>query len=390
MNFDDDMRRLGTNSVKWDQMEALYGIPSDQGLAMWIADMDFRPAEVIQRKVKELHDNANYGYFSGLDDYRTAVGWWMENRHGWNIQSDWIRITAGLGNAIAMCLQTFSEPGDGVIVFSPVYHEFAKKIRNNNRQIVEFPLEIVDGVFQMNFDAYEAQLTGNEKIMLLCSPHNPAGRIWTTAELRQIADFCETHDLLLISDEIHQDLVFPGQTFQTIALAAPEISKRMIVLTSASKTFNIAGTRTGHATIPDDKLRASFDKTLAALDLSPNLFGVGLTTAAYSPEGAEWVDQVVKYVDGNHQHLLSSLNGSPGIKVMPMQSTYLAWVDFSGTGMEFSEINERVTNSAKIAASPGPAFGKGGEACLRFNIATTRANITEAVNRILAAFSDIQ
>ncbi|MFN3953828.1 MAG: MalY/PatB family protein [Pararhodobacter sp.] len=390
MNFDEIIDRRGTHAAKWDMMEKLYGVSPDTGLAMWVADMDFRPPAGVQRALETMLAHGVYGYFGDERDYMAAIRWWMENRHGWTVEPDWVFTTHGLVNATGLCVQTWSAPGDGVVLFTPVYHAFARVIRAAGRKVVECPLVERDGRMVMDFAAYDAQMTGREKMVILCSPHNPGGQVWTQAELRGLADFAQRHDLVLISDEIHHDLVMPGFRHIPMPLAAPDILDRLVMLTATTKTFNIAGSHTGNVIIPDERLRAQFATTMAAIGISGNSFGLEMATAAYSPEGAQWVDALVHYLDGNRQIFEAGIGTIPGLKVTPLQATYLEWVDFSGTGMSMTEVLQRVESQAQIAANHGGSFGKGGEGFLRFNIATPRTRVEDAVARLQAAFGDLQ
>ncbi|WP_424967009.1 MalY/PatB family protein [Dinoroseobacter sp. S375] len=390
MTFDTQIDRRGTDCSKWDLMERAFGVPAEDGLAMWIADMDFAPAPVLQDAMRGLLERADYGYFCGLESYEDAIIGWMRDRHGWTMDRDWMFTTYGLGNGIAITLNALTEPGDEIAIFSPVYHEFANKIRKTGRVVRELPLVIEDGIYRMDFDAYDGMLSGREKMIIACSPHNPAGRVWTQAELSGLAAFCQRHDLMLISDEIHADLTFAGHTHIPMHVAAPEITDRLVMTTSASKTFNIAGGRTGCVTIPDPDLRARFFKFFNALDMQPNLMGVALTRAAYSTEGAAWADALCAYLEENATRFIDGVNAIPGLRAMPMQGTYLAWVDFADTGMARAEFSDRVYGSARIATTPGHTLGQGGESFLRFNIGTNRARIDEAVTRLADAFKDLQ
>ncbi|WP_095587344.1 MalY/PatB family protein [Actibacterium ureilyticum] len=389
-DFDAPVDRRGTDSSKWDMMERAFGVSPDDGLAMWVADMDFPAPDFLQDAVKGLLAKANYGYFAGYETFLDAVQWWMQTRHGWTIDTDWVFTTFGLGNGLAMAIQTFSAPGDHVAILTPVYHEFAAKIGRTGRVVTELPMGTEDGVFVLDFDRFDRLMTGREKMLLLSAPHNPAGRIWTQAELSDLAAFCARHDLILVSDEIHCDLILTGHKHLPMHLAAPQIADRLIMMSSASKTFNIAGSRTGCVTIPDADLRARFGTFHRSLDISPNLLGVTLTRAAYSQAGADWVDQLMPYIAGNAQLFNDGVNAIPGLSAMPMQSTYLAWVDFAGTGMNRDEIHDRVYRQARIAATPGHTLGTGGETCMRFNLGTQRARVAEAVARLQEAFSDLQ
>jgi cystathionine beta-lyase len=390
MNFDEIIDRRGTHSNKWDDMEKVYGVSAEDGIAMWVADMDFRSPDCVQDAVRAMLKNGVYGYYGDYSDYREAIIWWMQNRHGWQVNPEWIFTTHGLGNAVALALQTYSEPGDGVVLFTPVYHSFATVTRANNRRVVECPMVIENGKYVMDFDAYDAQMTGSEKILIFCSPHNPGGRVWSRAEIAQVAAFCERHDLLLVSDEIHHDLVYPGNAFVSTPVAAPDIRNRLVTLTAASKTFNIPGTHTGNVIIPDPELRAKFHATMEAAHADPANFGIAMVRGAYSPAGAAWVDELVAYLDGNRQLIESGVNAIPGVRAMPLEATYLSWVDFSGTGMGMDDVKARVYGQARIAPDAGARFGTGGEHCLRFNFGTRRAVVAEAVARLQDAFSDLQ
>lgn len=389
MSFDTPIDRRGTLCAKWDKMEALYGVSPNDGISMWVADMEFQPPACVQAAVQDMHDHGVYGYMGDEGPYRAAIQWWMKDRHGWDLNPDHIFTTHGLVNGTAMCVDAFTKPGDGVVLFTPVYHAFAKVIKAAAREVVECQMVQSDGRYEMNFDAYDAQMTGSEKMVILCSPHNPGGRVWTRGELQAVAAFAKRHDLILVSDEIHHDLVFGGNTHIPMA-NIPGIEDRLVMMTASTKTFNIAGSHSGNVIIADPDLRARFAGRMAALGLSPNSFGVVMATAAYSPEGAEWVDGLVEYLDGNKTLFDEGINAIPGLKSMNLEATYLAWVDFAGTGMTREEFTDRVQNKAKIAANHGPTFGTGGETFLRFNLGAPRKVIQQAVERMQSAFSDLQ
>lgn len=390
MSFNDPIDRRGTHSTKWDMMEQLYGVSADDGLAMWTADSDFATAPCVIDAVHKMADHGVFGYVHVHDDYLSAIQWWMKTRHNWQIEKDWILTTQGLGHAIAMCLDVWTDPGDKVVTFNPVYMEFQSKTEKAGRVPVQIELPMENGRYVLDLDAAQQQLSGDEKMLIWCSPQNPSGRIWTTEELRAIADFCARNDLILVSDEIHHDLVYSGETFVPIHIAAPEHSDRMVILTAASKTFNIAGQRAGNMIVPNSTLRRQMQNRLAALDYKPGSVALAMITAAYSPEGAEWVDDQMVHLAGNKALFDAAIDKIPGARSVPLQSTYLAWVDFSGTGMDHDEVSRRIRKDAKIAPSPGPVFGPGGETFIRFNLATQRATVEEACKRLLTAFADLQ
>jgi cystathionine beta-lyase len=390
MTFDQTFDRLKTRSSKWTALEDAFGLTGEDLLPMWVADMDFLAPDFLTRAVRDLAEAGDFGYFNHTDSYLESVAWWATTRHGWKIEPGWITPAASLGNAIAFAIQTWSKPGDGVAIFSPVYHEFSKKIRKNGRTLTELPLREEDGRFTLDFDRFDTMMCGTEKILILSSPHNPGGRVWSPDELRAIADFAERHDLILISDEVHNDLILPGYSHQVTALAAPEISPRLVTMTSASKTFSIAGSRLGAVIIADARLRGQFTDTVSRADLYPNLLGIALSRAAFSPEGAAWVDALLPYLAANFKAFRSGLETIPGALVHRLEGTYLTWVDFSGTGMTDAELWARATGQARVVPSPGPAFGTGGSGGLRFNLGTQRARIDDAVDRLTRAFADLQ
>ncbi|MFT7057690.1 MAG: cystathionine beta-lyase [Pseudorhodobacter sp.] len=390
MDFDTQIDRCGTQSTKWDQMEPLFGVSPEDGLSMWTADSDFATAPCVIEAVRLAAEHGVFGYSWEHPAYLAAVQWWMKTRHSWAIETDWVLTSQGLGNAIALSLDVWSAPGDRIVIFSPVYHEFALKIKKAGRLVVECPLARSGDTYVLDLDDAQSRLDGTEKILIWCSPQNPSGRVWTVAELRALAEFAARNDLILISDEVHHDLVFAGNQFVPMDIAAPEHRNRTVTMTAASKTFNIAGQRTGNMIIPDAKLRAAMKGRLTSLDYKPSALGVQMITAAYSPTGAEWVDAQLLHLEGNRAVFDAGINAIPGLRSLPLQSTYLAWVDFEGTGMPQAEIAARIRDTAKIAVSPGPSFGVGGAHFMRFNLATTRARVEEAVARMRAAFSDLQ
>ena len=389
MSFDTTPDRRGSHSSKWDSMESIYSVSPDDGIAMWVADMEFQPPQCVQDAVKAMHDHGVYGYYGDEGDYRAAIQWWMSERHGWQIDPSWIFTTHGLVNGTALCIDAYTSTGDGVVLFTPVYHAFARVINAAGRHVVSCELANNAGRYEFDFDAYDAQMTGNERMLILCSPHNPSGRVWTKTELQAVAAFAKRHELILVSDEIHHDLTMPGYTHIPTA-HIDGISDRLVTMTATTKTFNIAGGHAGNVIIKDPDLRERFGGRMAAMGISANSFGLFMATAAYSPDGAAWVDDLRAYLDGNRQVFDAGVNAIPGVKSMALESTYLAWVDFSGTGMSMEEVIERVQKNAKIAASHGPTFGLGGDNFLRFNIGTTRAQIEDAVARLQVAFSDLK
>ena len=390
MDFDEVIDRRGTHSSKWDSMEELYGVSPDSGLSMWVADMDFRAPKIIQEKLHEINSHGIYGYYGDYKEYNNSIKWWMKNRHNWEIDTSWIFTTHGLVNGTGLCIDAFTKPGDGIILFTPVYYQFSNLVEAARRKVVECPLKLIDNHYHFDFVAYERNLSGDEKMVILCSPHNPGGRVWTKNELQEVAKFAKKHDLVLVSDEIHHDLVYPNKSHTVMPIADPSVCDRLVMMTATTKTFNIAGAHSGNVIIPHPNLRQKFSQRIKALGISPNSFGLFMATAAYSPEGAQWLDELLHYIDGNRVIFDKEVNKIPGLSSMPLEGTYLAWVDFSGTGMEEEEFICRVQEKAKIAVNHGSTFGTGGEKFLRFNLATPRTLVVEATKRLKDAFSDLQ
>jgi cystathionine beta-lyase len=389
MSFDEIVDRKGTLSAKWDAAARLYDVDGDTCLPMWVADSDFRAAPVIQDALQAFKDHGVYGYLGDYGPYKSAIQWWMKNRHDWDVDADWIFTTHGLVNAIGVALDVYTKPNDGVVLFTPIYHAFARVIKAAGRRVVECQMDQSGGKAELDMEAAEAAMTGSETMLILCSPHNPGGRVWRQDELETIADFAKRHDLILVSDEIHHDLVFPGNTHIPMA-KIDGVTDRLLTLTASSKTFNLAGLHTGNAIIEDPTLRAAFGARMAALGLGPNTAGITAVTAAYSLEGAAWVDAQVAYIAENKRIFDEGVNAIPGLTSVPLESTYLAWVDFSGTGMEPAEFIARVEKRANIAANHGDTFGSGGETYMRFNLATQKSRVEDAVVRLKDAFSDLQ
>lgn len=386
MDFDRIIERRGTQSMKWDQMAERYGVDPRTGLAMWVADMDFAAPAHVTCALRAAVDHGVFGYFGDERAYRDAICWWMAHRHGWQVDPRHIFTTHGLVNGTALCLQAFTDPGDGVVLFTPVYHAFARVIAAAGRKVVECPLVQRDGRYEMDLAAADAAMRGHERMVICCSPHNPGGRVWTADELRDLAGFAERHGLVVLSDEVHHDLLMPGQRHWPMPLAAPQIADRLVMLTAASKTFNLAGLHVGNVIIADPDLRRRFASVMAAMGISPNALGLIGVTAAYGARSAPWVDALCAYLEGNRRLFDAGVNAIPGLRSMALEATYLAWVDFSGTGLAAPEIVRRVSADAGIAANLGATFGAGGDGWMRFNLATPRSNVAAAVDRLNRAF----
>lgn len=390
MNYDFDtvIDRRGTHNEKWDGMEERYGVSPQNGLAMWVADMEFQPPPEVNEAIRQAADHGIHGYPGGLEFYYDAIVDWMARRHSWKIEPHWISTTHGVVNAVNLLIQAFCEPGDKVIVQPPVYYPFFGAITSNGCKVVNNRLIQSDGRYCMDLEELDRAVDRSTRMLILCSPHNPGGRVWTKSELTALARFCLERDILIVSDEIHQDLVYKGYTHTVLASLGPEIENLTITCTSASKTFNLAGTMTGNVIISNDALRRRFRAQMHKCGIHvPNRFGPLTAAAAYN-HGEPWLEALMVYLKGNRDRVdeIVRKNLSGGVS-MPLEGTYLAWLDFWGTGLSMEEIVNRIQVKARLALNHGPTFGPGGDKRMRLNFACPRSMLDDALNRLVDAFT---
>ena len=392
MDFDFDNRidRIGTNCVKWDGLRGRYGVDPQGAISMWVADMDIAAPPAVTAVLQQAVDHGVHGYYGDNAVYLASIKGWMARRHGWDIETGWILTTAGIVNGVNMALQAYCEPGDGVILQQPIYHPFAPSIKNNGCHVVGNLLAYRDGRYEMDLEALAGQVDARTRMLILCSPHNPCGRVWTRDELQAIAAFCLERDILIVSDEIHHDLVFEGP-HTVLATLSPEIAARTITFTSASKTFNLAGGHTGNAIISNPELRRIFARQLERCGLQMgNRFGYLMTTAAYA-ESEDWLEALLVYLRANRDYVDQVVaERLPGVTSVKLDATYLSWLDFSGTGMSEAEVVRRFEKEARVVCNHGSSFGPGGGGFMRLNFACSRAMLEEGMDRITAAFADLQ
>ena len=389
-DFDRPITRLGTHSAKWDSMKAKFGVDPEGQLPMWVADMEFAAPPAVNAALQVCIDNGVHGYYGDPSAYLSAIQNWMKKRHGWEIEQNWIMTTGGIVNGVNLALQAFCAPGDGVILQQPIYHPFAPSVKNNGCHVVGNLMAYEDGRYQMDLEALAKQVDAKTRMLILCSPHNPCGRVWTKSELTAIAEFCLERDILIVSDEIHHDLVFDGP-HTVMASISPEIADRTVMFTSASKTFNLAGGHTGNCIISNPELRRAYQRQIEKCGmLTGNRFGYIMTTAAYA-ESEDWLDALLVYLKGNRDYIDQTVAEQlPGVRSVKLDATYLSWLDFSGTGMSDAEIQRRFAEDAKVVCNTGPSFGPGGAGFMRLNFACPRAMVEDGMNRIVSAFSDLQ
>ena len=389
-DFDRVIPRRGSHASKWDMIAKLSGIDAADAIPMWVADMDFAAPPGVTAALQAEITRATHGYYGDTGTWTKALCDWMLRRHGLDVDPATVSATPGIVSGLGLILQATSVPGDEVVVFPPAYHAFRKIIQANERRILDANLVERDGRYHMDLAALRAKLTPRTKVVFFCSPHNPGGTVWAASEIRALAQLCIERDLILVSDEIHCDLLFSGAKFIPTITAAPEIASRLITCVAATKTFNLAGAHVGACITPNPDLKRRLDARIAASGLSSyNLFGMLATEAGWRT-GEAWLDALLPYLQANRDLLDQRIEtAAPGARSMRLQSTYLAWIDFSGTGLAPDDVADRIANRARIFASPGQQFGPSGETWMRFNFATPRPILDEALGRLEKAFSDI-
>ena len=382
INFNIVVNRKNTNCLKYD-FAVRRGRPENV-LPLWVADMDFKVAPEITQAIEKRVAHGIFGYSEVKEEYFEAVSAWMEQKHGWHVKEDWLVKTPGVVFALAMAVQAFTEPGDAVIIQQPVYYPFSEVIADNGRRIVDNTLELKeDGKYHINFEDFEQKVKENHvKLFLLCSPHNPVGRVWTKEELKKIAAICRKYDVIVVSDEIHEDFVFNGK-HQGFADLSEDAKNRTITCTAPSKTFNLAGLQVSNIWIANPKLREKFKKQIAAAGYSQlNTLGLTACEAAYR-YGGEWHAELLGYLKSNLNFLREFLQTRlPEVKLIEPEGTYLVWLDFGSLGLTEEQREELLTKKAGIWLDSGAIFGAAGEGFERINIACPRSILKDALERI--------
>lgn len=380
-DFDSLIDRKNTSSVKWDSLGELYG--RDDLIPLWVADMDFPTATPITDALRNRVEHNVFGYTFPSDKYYEAVIGWMDRRHNWKVEREWITYTPGVVPALSFCIKAFTEPGDKVIIQSPVYHPFYSAIEGNGREITKNPLKFEDGKYYMDYDDLEKKIDSKTKLLVLCSPHNPVGRVWKEEELKRLADICMRNNILIISDEIHFDIVYSESKHIVFGSISDEIRDNCVVLTAPSKTFNIAGLQVSNVIISNDELRRLYRGELEKYHISsPNIFGGEALIAAYD-ESEDWLNELLTYLEGNRNFFINYINENiPKLKAIKPEGTYLMWVDCSDLNMDSHELRDFFVNKCRVALNDGSMFGEEGQNFMRFNIGCPRTLLKEALERI--------
>jgi cystathionine beta-lyase len=400
-SFEREIERQGMNAVKWEfvpgggdllqwqHTDRFLG--EDRILPMWVADMDFRCPEPVVDALVARARHGIYGYSAPTEAFYQAAVNWMARRHGWHIQPGWICTTPGVVPALNMLVRTFVAAGDSVLIQTPVYYPFFGAIKNNGAEIVANPLVYANGRYQMDLVDLEDKVKDPRvKMAILCSPHNPVGRVWSQEELRRFGEICLENDVLVVSDEIHGDIIYRGHQFTPFATISPDFAARSIVCTAPTKTFNLAGLQTSCIVIADETMRIRFQRTLQ----SNGLFGIGpfgavALQAAYD-HGEPWLEQVLSYLAGNFDYLEAYIaENIPQIDVVRPEGTYLVWLDCRRLGLNKEELQRLMLDEARVYLEDGDIFGPEGEGFQRMNIACPRAILAEALDRIRAAAAEL-
>lgn len=376
-NFDEITPRRGTLSYKWDSN------PQTNVLPMWVADMDFRTAPAIIQALQQRVAHGIFGYTHVPDAYYDAVICWFQRRHQWTIQREWMIYTSGVVPAVSAVIKALTEPGDKVLVQTPVYNCFFSSIRNNGCEIVSSPLRPIENTFRMDFEDLERKAADpRAKVLLLCNPHNPAGRVWTPEELNRVGEICLQNDVTILSDEIHGELTLPGYTYTPFASLSEAFLSHSVTCISPSKAFNIAGLQIANIVSADATVRAKIDRAIninEVCDVNP--FGVLATIAAYN-EGEEWLSQLREYIKGNYDYMQEYcgkyLSDFPLTK---LEGTYLVWMDCRALHQSSEALEQALLDRVQLRLNAGTMYGAEGEGFMRWNIACPRTSLMDGLNR---------
>jgi cystathionine beta-lyase len=385
-DFDRVIERRGTDSVKWDMLATRFEAPD--AIPMWVADMDFEsPQPVVQALVRRAQHGV-YGYSLRPDDYAEAIVGWQQSRHHWQVKPEWLSESPGVVSGLSWIVDALTQPGDRILIQPPVYHPFSALIQALGRTVVENPLRFDGRRYSMDFDDLRAKAPGCRAI-ILCSPHNPVGRVWTPEELRQLGTICMDNGVLVISDEIHADLVYKEFRHTPFASLGEAFASNSVTCIAPSKTFNLAGLATSVVILPDAGMKARYEAHLNRLHVrAGGIFGNLALTVAYR-EGGEWLDQLLDYLGGNRDLLLAHLSRGPVKPVVP-EGTYLVWLDCRELGMADEPLDRFFRQEAKVVMNAGAMFGTGGSGFMRMNLGCPRSVVADALGRIEGALGRLR
>lgn len=380
-NFDEIIPREGTNSVKYDFRKKLFG--KEDVIPMWVADMDFRTPDFVMDAIRKRAEHEIMGYTIRPDSFYEAIINWNLRKHGWNIQKDWISFSPGVVPAVNMAVMAFSNPGDKIIIQPPVYHPFYHTITNHGRKILENPLKLENGRFNMDFDDLRSKIDDETSMILLSSPHNPGGSVWHKKELQELGQICKENGITIISDEIHADLILYENKHTPLASISKELADITVTTMAPSKTFNLAGLSTSYVIASNPDLLKKYNKALEKTHVwHGNIFGSVALQAAYN-YGSDWLEQLLDYVEGNINLVDSFFKERfPEVKVIIPEATYLVMLDFRELGLSNEELKKLMIEKAGVGMNDGASFGKEGDGFQRMNVACPRAVVEKALNNI--------
>ena len=379
-NFDIIINRRGTNSVKWDFEK------EDGVIPMWVADMDFQAAPAIRKAVEDRAKHGIFGYAKVPDSYYNAITSWFKRRHNWAIEKEWIVYTTGVIPAISAAIKALAMPGEKVLIQTPVYNCFFSSIRNQGCEVQESPLKRKGDTYVADWDDFERKCADEKTtVFLLCNPHNPAGRVWTKEELTRMWEICKQHNVAVISDEIHCELVMPGNEFTPFATVSEDCRDNCIVLNSPTKNFNIAGLQIANIVCANRQWRRRVERVINIFEVCDvNPFGIDALEAAYN-ESEDWMDELNRYLFDNYQFLKSTIEKElPGYEVLKLEGTYLVWMSIKPSGLTSEQFTEKLVKEGKVLINSGTMYGeKTGEGYVRINIACPRKTLEEGLKRII-------
>lgn len=387
-SFDHLPQREGTNCVKWDLRETYFGKPDI--LPLWVADMDFETPDFILDRIRERLDHPVLGYTVRPNSFNQAFIDWSWKKYNWEVKKEWMSFSPGVVSAVTMAVQGFTEPGDEVITQPPVYFPFFQCVEGAGRTLLYNQLKEIDGRLCMDFEQLESIITAKTKMIIISNPHNPGGSVWTEQELIQLGGICKKHQIMVVSDEIHSDLVFKPHKHIPFAKVVTQEKVKSITCMAASKTFNLAGMSTSLVIAPDEEILKKYTQLMQISHINMgNIFGSIATQAAYA-EGADWLNQLLGYLLANRDYLSTFISTRlKPLRMLIPEATYLAWVDFSGLGLSQDRLNYWLINEAKVAMNSGTQFGPGGEGYIRINFACPRSMLQEALERIEKAMKKL-
>ncbi|KMJ58796.1 cystathionine beta-lyase [Bacillus sp. LL01] len=383
-NFDEYINRKNTSSVKWDETIRVFG--RGDVLPMWVADMDFQAPLEVTQAIIEKAKHGIFGYTSISTSVDEAIKSWFLRRYGWHLNNEWFTYISGVVPALSATIQAFSDPGDKIILFSPVYYPFYDMISHNERQVLTSPMNYKDGRYHMDLENFEAQLDGTVKMLLLCNPHNPGGTVWTHEELKQLGEICVKHNLIVVADEIHADLVFKGHTYTPLASISEDIALQTVTCIAPTKTFNIAGLQAAIMVTPNQTMREKMEFFMKKQGhFTLNIFGIIAMEAAYR-HGAQWLEEVMDYIEENMNIAVSFIQKEiPEVKAVKPEGTYLLWIDCRKLELEDEELTRLLLHKGKLALDSGKKFGTESDGFIRMNVACTRTTLQEGLERLKRA-----